>query len=309
VNVLESAECSGLPCSPDVVAPPAADVVCEGETAVLDGTGVGLLDCSGEAVHEWLDGATLVGTGPVLEVMPLDTTTYTLQVSCSTDPECFHEEEVTVSVEKPPVAGAAVARDLAECNLGVEVSWDPATFRESGTGVYNVYRSELSCADALSRPPVVTGLTGTRWVDEETASGGSYVYVVEAEDSVVARACSPTGADHAGPAASLASSCTARVSEAELEFPAGVGATLRAAHDGDLVTLSWDAARGLLAGEHFHLLKTSTDPAGSYRRVNPESDLARSHVETDTSSRVQFFDLRVANECELQSLDEFPPGR
>ena len=42
-------------------------------------------------------------------------------------------------------------------------------------------------------------------------------------------------------------------------------------------------------------------------RVNGESDLNRSFTETDISSPLQFFDLRVATACEVQSEDEYPP--
>ena len=69
-----------------------------------------------------------------------------------------------------------------------------------------------------------------------------------------------------------------------------------------------DAARALLPGEHFHLLKRVGDPEGAFSRANPEADLSREFRETDPSSPLQFFDLRVANECEQESLDEFPPG-
>ena len=72
--------------------------------------------------------------------------------------------------------------------------------------------------------------------------------------------------------------------------------------------MSWPGARALLPGEHFHLLKTRDVPTGAWFLANPEADLRRSHAETDVTSWLQFFDLRVANECEAISEDEFPPG-
>ena len=59
--------------------------------------------------------------------------------------------------------------------------------------------------------------------------------------------------------------------------------------------------------EDYHVLD-GTGPAGWAQRANPEADGARSHAETDTTSPLQFFDLRVANGCEEESVDEFPPG-
>jgi len=55
------------------------------------------------------------------------------------------------------------------------------------------------------------------------------------------------------------------------------------------------------------LLKASNEPTNSFARVNAEADGTRTPTETDTASSLQFFDLRVANGCEDESLDEFPP--
>jgi hypothetical protein len=74
------------------------------------------------------------------------------------------------------------------------------------------------------------------------------------------------------------------------------------------VTLTWATARALLPSEHFHLLKARLDPTAIFFRANPEGDLSRSFTETDSSASRQFFDLRVADACEQESADEFPPG-
>jgi hypothetical protein len=90
--------------------------------------------------------------------------------------------------------------------------------------------------------------------------------------------------------------------------PAGVYATLFARHDVQEVTFEWSTARPLLGSEHFHLIKARNSPTAVFMLVNGEADLGRSFTETDASARLQFFDLRVANECEVLSEDEFPPG-
>lgn len=293
-------------CLPSVVAGPTDQRICIGDTATLDGSGVGLVNCDGTVEHEWRDsGGALVGTAPVVDVSPSADETYTLDVYCSTEPSCMTGDSATVFVDVPPVLDTASARDLQDCNVGLEVSWPPAVF-PSGAGFYNVYRSELSCADALTRAPLAQGLTGLSWVDGTTRDGRSYYYVVEAEDSEPGTACTPAGPVVAG---SVARACidppVAEVGDAV--FPDGVYATLFAAHDGQEVTFVWDTARALETGETYRLLKAVDDPTNSFSNVNGTADVSRSYTETDPSSPLQFFDLRVANACEVLSLDEFPP--
>jgi hypothetical protein len=129
--------------------------------------------------------------------------------------------------------------------------------------------------------------------------------VVEAEGLPGSGTCGAVGPS-GGP---VSRACTpGAVTDVGVEpYPDGVYATLRARHAGDEVTMEWTAARALTGGEHFHLLKTRLDPTAPFVRANPEADVARSHVETDASAWLQFFDLRVANACEDESLDEFPP--
>jgi hypothetical protein len=295
-------------CEPSVVVPPADVAVCEGDGAVLDGSGVSLVNCAGAVAHAWWQGGTLVGTGPVVVVSPAGTTDYELIVSCPTDPACEHHELVTVEVHAPPVFGPVQAADLAECNAGIQLSWSPATFRDpSGTGSYNVYRSLLDCSDALGRLPVATGLSGTSWVDPDTEHGLTYHYVVEAEDALSPSACGPGGAQHGGGATR---SCAGPVTEVAVPWvPEGVGAALRATHQGQEITLEWSRARALLPDEHVHLLKSVDGPTGLFVRASAEGERGRSHVERDESARLQLFDLRVANPCEVESEDEFPPSR
>jgi hypothetical protein len=88
--------------------------------------------------------------------------------------------------------------------------------------------------------------------------------------------------------------------------PEGVGAVLFLSHEGDRVDLRWDGSRALLAGEHFHLLKARDNAEDSFFASNPEGDLSLGSQDTDVTSRLQFFDLRVADRCESLSADEFP---
>jgi hypothetical protein len=89
---------------------------------------------------------------------------------------------------------------------------------------------------------------------------------------------------------------------------AGVGAALRARHDGHAVTLAWGAGRSLLPSEHFHLKRARDHPALPCARVNPEADLARSFGARDPGAARQSFDLRIANACEEESADRAPAG-
>jgi hypothetical protein len=84
--------------------------------------------------------------------------------------------------------------------------------------------------------------------------------------------------------------------------------TLRGRHVGDVVTMDWTRARGLQAGEHFHLLKAAPDPRGPFAMINPEGDLSLTWTETDLATRLQLFDLRIANRCEVVTADDEPPG-
>jgi hypothetical protein len=78
-------------------------------------------------------------------------------------------------------------------------------------------------------------------------------------------------------------------------------------HD-DETRSDWTLARPLLADERFHLKKAKDRATNPFMLANPEGDLSRTSTETDTSSWLQFFDLRVANQCEQESAREYPPG-
>jgi hypothetical protein len=131
--------------------------------------------------------------------------------------------------------------------------------------------------------------------------------VVEAEDERSPSSCLPNGPSNGG---TISRFCLPPVTDvADDAFPEGVFTTLFASHVGQSVTLEWAGARPLVGDEHFHLLKAVDSPTASFASVTPEGDLSRSYTETDSSSPLQFFDLRVANACEALSRDEYPPGR
>ena len=95
---------------------------------------------------------------------------------------------------------------------------------------------------------------------------------------------------------------------ADRSTPDGVYATLFVRHSGQLIEAYWQTARVLTPEEHFHLKKAWLNPQDTFIVVNGEGSTVRTFQETDTSAWLQFFDLRVANRCETESLREYPPG-
>jgi hypothetical protein len=90
--------------------------------------------------------------------------------------------------------------------------------------------------------------------------------------------------------------------------PAPICWWLRASHAGDRVTLDWSGSRALLPDEHVHVRKRVEDPQGAFALASAEGLIATTWSDTDTTARVQFFEVRYANECETESLDDEPPG-
>ena len=269
---------------------------------VLDLSAETIEGCRSAVRRAWVDdpSAPLSRTVP-----PDDGAVYEAQLDCD-DPECSILLRFEIHVEAPPEEPRPTARDLVDCNPGILVEWSPVVFPEPTGAVYNLYRSEVSCDDALLQPPIALGLTETSWFDTETRDGAVYHYLVEAENGGPSD-CEPPGAHHGGIAAR---GCAGPVDEtADAVFPDGVHATLFLTHDGQEVTLDWTGARALGAGEHFHLKKTVGDADTDFVLISPEPYTERQWIESDPSSALQFFDLRVANPCETESADEFPPGR
>ena len=293
-------------CSPSIVGLPTDATICEGGSATLDASGVTLVNCAGTVGYEWRDGlGNVVGTTARITVSPAATTTYTVTVTCSSDSLCRTTADATVDVHLPPLFSALSVRDPDACNLGLELTWGAATFRDpTGSGSYNIYSSEISCADAMTRRPVANvAAPALRWVDPLTRAGRTYYYVVEAEDARLGTAC-PRGPTNGG-AVNTNRVCFGPVTESPDAYtPNGPGWTLRARHVVDLVTMDWTGSPALLAGEHYHVLKGYDET--SFAMVNAEGQLPVTWTETDTSRWLQFFDIRVANTCEIQSLDDEP---
>jgi hypothetical protein len=259
-------------------------------------------------MDEWIcgDAATWLPESPGL-TCPTSACggTFELSVRCSNPPQCTATDRVVIVVEERPTLGAVLAVDPSPCARGIDVSWEPAVF-PSGSGTYAVYRSEIDCADAVAEPPLAVGIAGLTYTDSTTADGHSYTYAVLAEDSVPTTSCVPAGPLVGG---AVALSCAARVDEVgPAPPPVWPCWTLRARHVGDVVTMDWSLAHPLNPGEHFHLLKAAPDPRGPFPMIDPEGDLSLTWTETDVATRVQFFDLRIANRCEIVSGDDEPPG-
>ncbi len=231
--------------------------------------------------------------------------TFELSVRCSAPPQCVATDRLEMVIEERPRLGAVLAVDPAPCDVGIDVSWDAAVF-PSGSGTYALYRSEVDCADAPAQSPIAQGLRALTYADTTTLGGHSYLYAVQAEDGVPTSACPPPGPQVGG---SIALACSAAVEDVgPAPEPVKPCWTLRARHVGDLVTMDWSLARPLEPGEHFHLLKAAPDPRGPFSMLDAEGDRTLTWTETDVATRIQFFDLRIANRCELVTADDEPPG-
>ena len=291
-------------CASSIVSPPMNQTICIGGSASLDASGITLTDCAGAVDYTWTDGTSIWGF-PSIVVSPVDTTTYNVAVTCSADPSCRVDYSATVTVDKPPQFLPPLAADPDACNNGIKLTWNPATFYgAAASGTYNVYRSEISCADAEASAPIARGLLVPGWFDGSTVGGRNYYYVVEAEDATPGTPCVPVGPAGGAITQLCASAINDTLDEAP---PAGVGTVLFATKRGDEIRLSWITLRPLLPGEHPHLLKTTLDPRRRFTRVSVEGDMSPGYAETDTSAWLQFFDLRVANGCERESLPDYPP--
>ena len=174
-----------------------------------------------------------------------------------------------------------------DCNLGLEISWTDAVF-ESGSGTYHVYRSTVSCDDALARP-ALQSVTRTRWVDTSTENGVEYHYVVEAEDSAADAPCEPAGPNNGGLVTRLCVGPATEVGDS-VERPEDVGNFLRARRDGDLVELRWDLGPPATGGAHYHVTATDFDPQETFILLNIEGQTSALHRDA-TDSALRFYDV------------------
>ncbi len=281
---------------------------CDVTSVRLDGSLTWSADCAGPLEYRFFD--PLGNLVRDWDVSPLFDATMTgdhvMDARCSTDPSCMDSTLVAARMEWRPVLGVVTAGDLASCNLGLKVTWDPARFEDPGFGgYYDVYRSEISCADALTRPPIATDVRGTTINDAATVSGQTYHYAIVAENATFASVCTPVGSRGGATATACASPI---VDVSDPSPPDYLCWPLRVRHVGQAVTLDWSLGRALEPGEHYHVLKADTAANRAFALVNGEGDLATTWTETDTATRLHFFDVRVANACEASSPDDEPPG-
>jgi hypothetical protein len=204
-----------------------------------------------------------------------------------------------------PAMGTASASDEDPCDTSIVLSWAAAFFPGAGNGVYHVYRSEISFADALAQPPVSPpgGLTGTSWTDTGTVPGVPLYYVVEAESTDFPGCGSgplvggSTDTASAGPVTDVV----------DTTAPTGtVGNTLKASNHSDVtVKFEWPGAPPPGADEHYVILRSDDQPDGGYADAGTSG--LQSWTDPDAppgaAGHVWFYDVRVADECENRSAD------
>ena len=318
-------------CGPDcdvtaaAVATPAA--VCEGGTTTIDASSSVFTDCVTGMLEYQLTGS--MGTIPwqasplFPDLAPAVTEDYELEIRC-TDPDvidtCVDREIITVPVDRRPIFdGASITVTEEDCELGIELVWDPATFLgPTGTGVYNVYRSTISCADAVDPASMTGGLISSEvapnFTDMFTFPGVTYYYVIEAEDATgYPEGCQPPGPSFGGAttrADAWGGSCRG-ILERFGRDPAGlpvVGESLRLGapdpYSETEVTLSFEAAIDAGLDEHYHVLR-SDSPMDGFTQMNvPDPPLLQTGRFTDAMSdqpdmgtQVLFYLSFVAEAC------------
>jgi hypothetical protein len=255
-------------------------LTCALDPVVIDASASGSVNCTGGALEYQLSdaGGVLVpwtASAVFPAQFPTRPTDYIVEARCAALPACSNATQVTVDVERPPALDPMTvnASDPSNCNLGIRVSWGAATFfGPSGTGYYNIYRSTTSCADALTRPPLVQGIFAVAYSDTSTVEGPTYFYVVEAEDGTPATVCTQRGPVVNGPSTrvdAIAGTCTGVTDSASPrpDLLPRVGGTLRLGgflvglgrrYGETFVDLQWGTDRPLNAfgGEHFHVLRS-----------------------------------------------------
>lgn len=98
--------CSTGACSVNADASATAPTeICNGDSATLDAGAGTAGDCAGVLLHEWWDGADLVGTSSTETVSPGSTRSYRLVTCCSTELDCSAEDTVEIFVNPLPGVG------------------------------------------------------------------------------------------------------------------------------------------------------------------------------------------------------------
>lgn len=242
--------------------------------------------------YRWSDGQT----GPSVVVTADSDTSFGVE---AIDAEgCAPVARIDVRVDLAPDFVSVSGSDADPCGAGLELRWDPAVFHgPDGTGVYHVYRSEVSCDDALAAGPVASGLTGTSWFDASTIPGVAYHYVVEAEDSRGGSPCADVGPSFGGAVTRVCVDPPIVDFEDTVGPNTDVGWTLRAS-DGteDSVFFYWTDP-GLVDGERFRVGR-STEPVN-----RPFEDISRGpmrdpdFLDRRAPDALYFYDVRVVDGC------------
>jgi len=313
---------------PAAIATPS--LVCAGTPVSINASGSVEANCPGGILQYQLRDASGVlqawQPAPIFPARtPMQTTDYTVEARCAALPGCANSVPLRVTVERPPLfdPAAVIAIDQSSCNLGVRVSWDAATFfGPTGNGHYNVYRSDISCFDALTHPPIAPGVTQLSFSDTSTADGWTYFYVVEAEDETPATICPLRGFVVNGPATRVDASggvCQA-VSDSASPRPdllPRLGGSLRLGglaipagrrYGHGFVDLDWvpDRPLALVSGEHFHVLR-SEDPASVIPPISIEPPFLSLNTFRDPSAddtvgniglHVWYYLVVVSDACE-----------
>lgn len=205
-----------------------------------------------------------------------------------------------------PVMGTLTAEDAGPCQGGIELNWAPAVFPGAGSGVYHVYRSLTSVADALASAPISPpgGISATTFIDALTTTGQPYYYAVVAESldfpncGTGPAVLGSTDDAGAGPIFDLT----------DIDPPtAVVGSALRATGKTDsTVDFQWTLAPLPGPGERYVVLRADDDPRGPWF-IQARPSLQRW---TDPAApprfnpvHVWFYDVRVADACDNISAD------
>jgi len=311
---------------------------CEGDAVSINATGSSSVGCPGGILEYQLSGPGLLRpwqSSPIFNgLTPGETTDYTLEVRCA-DPlfssGCVGSIPVRATVERRPALDpASVVFDERDCELGIALSWTTATFfGPTLTGAYNIYRSTISCADAVAPAPIDGGLVGTsvspNFTDVRTDPNVTYYYVVEAEDETrFPGGCVPDGPQFGGAVTRVdvaGGACVGiyeRFGTNPVLLPK-VGARLRVgwpdAYSGDSVTMRWgtDAPIDIPAEEHFHVLRSDVPMTGFAQINTPDPPLLQVETFTDAaaaqpgaSPQLWCYLLFVANACHDDNRDEDP---
>jgi hypothetical protein len=267
----------------------------------------------------WQTSPTFAGIAPV------STADYDIDVRCRAEVTCTSTTRVNVPVEWPPDFDPAsvVATDVAACNVGILVTWSPATFYGTPAGgVYNVYYDTVSCAAALAAGPDVVGLTGTSFQFVGTANE-TYYFVIEAEDATPGTRCVPPGPFNGGAVTRVEANggtCSGLLDEVidQTDLLPRIGGTLMAGgtrgggvrrYGETFVEFDWQAvpALSLPDAEHYHVLRSIQPDTGfalltndtPILQVETFSDLGADHP--NDATYVWHYLAFVADACDAEN--------